>query len=222
MYIKPILIGEVFGERVVIEKSNEKKYGYIRYIIKCKCGNISTVSGSYLRQYPNRLCRDCSLKTNNKKGKDHHNFKHGKASTIHGKKRIYHIWISMRQRCLNRNAQQYQDYGGRGITICKEWEDVEVFCKDMGERPSMRHTLHRIDNNKGYYKENCRWALLHEQARNKRTNIFYDLPNGEKINRASLIEKLNWTNDMFKRRIKSKKWGLDKILEIYLKSSNPH
>jgi hypothetical protein len=168
MYIKPILVGEKFGERTVIERTNETKNGYILYLIKCKCGEVSKVSGSYLRQYPNRSCRNCSLKIKTKKGKDHYRYRHGRASRIHGKQRIYHIWISMRERCNNPNATQYKDYGGRGIKICKEWDDVEVFCTDMGERPSLRHTLDRIDNDKGYSKENCRWATYEVQAQNKR------------------------------------------------------
>lgn len=168
MYRKPIANGEMFGQRMVIEQTNEKKNGYILYLVKCKCGDISKVSGSYLRQYPERKCRNCSLKEKNLKGKDHYNYKHGIASRIHGKKRIYHIWICMRQRCNNPNAVQYCDYGGRGIKICPEWEDVEVFAKDMGERPSLRHTLDRIDNDGNYCKENCKWSTYEDQARNKR------------------------------------------------------
>ena len=171
MYIKPIKIGEQFGERIVIEKTNETKNGYVIYLVQCKCGETSKVSGTYLRQYPNRLCRNCSLKLKNRKGKDHYAFKHGRASRIHGKQRIYHIWISMRERCNNPNAKQYKDYGGRGIKICKEWDDVEIFCQDMGERPSIRHSLDRIDNDKGYCKENCRWATYEQQAANRRKKL---------------------------------------------------
>jgi len=169
MYRKPIQPGEVFGERVVMEQLDETKNGYVLYLVKCKCGSTSKTSGSYLRQYPNRSCSSCSLKIKTKKGKDHYRYKHGQASRLLGKTRIYHIWISMRERCNNANNKQFKDYGGRGIKVCKEWDDVEVFCKDMGERPSIRHTLDRIDNDKGYNKENCRWATYEQQARNKRT-----------------------------------------------------
>jgi hypothetical protein len=168
MYRKPLIAGQIIGKRVIVEELEERKNGYVLYLIKCPCGDTSKVSGSYLRQYPDRVCRNCSLKEKNLKGEDHYRFKHGLASRIHGKKRIYHIWISMRERCNNPNFKQYKDYGGRGIQVCKEWDDVSVFAKDMGERPSLRHTLDRIDNNKGYFKENCKWSTYEEQNKNRR------------------------------------------------------
>jgi len=218
MYRKDLIIGEKFGDRVVIEQLEERKHGYVWYLVKCKCGNISKLSGSYLRQYPNKKCNSCTKLDKSPKGKNHCNFKHGLASRSLGKDRLYHIWVCMRQRCNNPNAKQYKDYGGRGITICKEWDSIEQFVKDMGERPSIRHTLDRIDNNKGYCKENCRWATFEEQARNKRNNRLYKLPDGTRIVKQALIDSLEWTNDMFKRRIKS--MGLPKILEMYQQKIN--
>jgi hypothetical protein len=216
MYIKKIGIGEIFGTRTVIEELIEKKYGYILYLVQCKCGEISKLSGAYLRQYPNRTCRTCSLKKNNVKGEDHYNYKHGRASRIHGKQRLYHIWISMRERCNNPNAKQYKDYGGRGIKICKEWDSVDTFCIDMGERPSMEYTLDRIDSDGNYSKENCRWATPKEQANNKRTNKLYTI-NGEILTQAQLIEKLGWTNDKF-RHTKHRK-GIEYILNLLTRST---
>lgn len=76
----------------------------------------------------------------------------------------------MKQRCLNRNYTHYKYYGGRGITVCEEWLTYDNFLRDMGERPENTE-LDRIDNNSGYYRENCRWASKTLQSFNKRKRI---------------------------------------------------
>lgn len=90
------------------------------------------------------------------------NIKHNKSSS-----RIYNIHKFMKQRCLNPNAPNYKDYGGRGITICDEWLDFNNFYADMGD-PPRDCTLDRINNNLGYNPDNCRWATQEEQSFNKR------------------------------------------------------
>lgn len=81
----------------------------------------------------------------------------------------YRTWECMRSRCNNLNRTAYKDYGGRGITICKRWDKFENFFEDMGGKPKGL-TIERIDNDKGYYKENCKWATKKEQSRNSRRN----------------------------------------------------
>lgn len=101
----------------------------------------------------------------------------------------YTIWVNMRRRCNDPTHNNYKDYGGRGITVCKEWDNSFIaFYKDMGDRPKNK-TLDRKENNKGYCKENCRWATHFEQRIN--TRIQY--------NNTSGVKGVNWSKS-------NKKW----------------
>jgi hypothetical protein len=82
---------------------------------------------------------------------------------------LYSVWQGMRRRCLTPTFKQWEDYGGRGIKICPEWDSFERFVSDMGPRPSDQHSLDRIDNDGDYTQSNCRWATKLEQQRNQRT-----------------------------------------------------
>jgi len=78
-------------------------------------------------------------------------------------------WRGMKYRCTNPNSPDYDDYMGRGITVCDSWlESFSNFFNDVGKRPGPGYSLHRIDNDKGYCKENCKWADKYEQDRNRR------------------------------------------------------
>lgn len=94
---------------------------------------------------------------------------------IHGQRdsREYGIWASMKSRCHNPNVRCYPRYGGRGIAVCDRWlYSFEDFLADMGKCPFPGAQIDRIDSEKGYFPENCRWADLKTQARNKSNNHF--------------------------------------------------
>lgn len=91
---------------------------------------------------------------------------HGMSET-----KIYRLWASMLSRCHNPNMTNYKYYGAKGIKVCERWHTFENFYEDMGDRPDGM-SLDRIENDKGYYKENCRWASSDTQRRNRGNNIF--------------------------------------------------
>ena len=90
--------------------------------------------------------------------------------TTHGLSRhpLRNIWKNIVSRCTNENDKDYHYYGGRGIKICKRWLKLENFIKDITKRPSKKHTIDRINVNRGYSPKNVRWATWKEQHANRR------------------------------------------------------
>src|SRR3990167_5070673 len=81
----------------------------------------------------------------------------------------YMIWIGMKCRCFTATDDRFRDYGGRGITVCEEWRrDFAAFLRDVGPRPSPKHSIDRIDPDGNYEPGNVRWATASEQQQNKR------------------------------------------------------
>ncbi len=99
--------------------------------------------------------------------------------SLHGmsKSPEYGSWSHMKSRCNNKNNPRYEDYGGRGISVCDDWnKDFISFFSFMGNKPSPSHSIDRVDNDGNYCPENCRWATEREQADNKRPKSFMDRP----------------------------------------------
>jgi hypothetical protein len=177
------LQNKIFGRWTVVERR-----GKIRkepaWFCRCDCGNEKVISGTVLREGQSKSCgcfRSEKLT------------KHGMSYS-----RTYRIWKYMVQRCTNPKTARYKDYGGR-ITVCERWLKFENFLEDMGECPNGL-TLDRIENNQGYYKENCRWATNEQQSFNKRNTIkiFY---NGKGWCRTELAKQFNLRPETLKNRL---------------------
>lgn len=113
---------------------------------------------------------------------------------------LYGIWQGMRRRCLTPTFRQWDDYGGRGITICKEWDSFARFATDMGPKPAGM-SLDRKDNDLGYSPENCRWATKTDQQRNQRKTIFVTIE-GVRYKAVELSDTSGWKTDTIVARAK--------------------
>lgn len=102
----------------------------------------------------------------------------------------YRAWQQMKDRCLNPKNKRFQHYGGRGIKVCARWQrSFDSFLADVGPRPSPKHSIERIKNNRGYTPKNVRWATAKEQANNRRSTIFVSL-RGKRTPLAEACRKL--------------------------------
>ena len=125
--------------------------------------------------------------------------------------KLYNTWQKILSRCLNQNDKVYKNYGGRGIKVCDRWADsFENFLKDMGKKPSAKHSIERIDNNGDYSPENCRWATPKEQTWNRRNTIYVDY-NGKKIALPELAHQFNMKTSIVYKRLK-RGWDLKTAL----------
>jgi hypothetical protein len=114
---------------------------------------------------------------------------------------LYCVWKTMRSRCKNKSNNRYKHYGGRGISVCKEWESFEGFLADMGDgyRPGL--TIDRIDTNGGYSPENCRWVTQKVQQRNRTNNAVVDSEYG-----TMTIAELAEVSGINYQTIESRRW----------------
>lgn len=156
-----IEFGSKFGRWNVITETKKESGGRLRPSVwcVCECGTLKNVYRSHLLSGLSVSC-GCYQKE-----------KASEASRKHllSKSPEYKVWQGMKGRCHNPTHADYYNYGARGISVSQEWRDsFDRFLEDMGKRPSDKHTIERLDNDKGYCKENCCWLLRVDQAKNKR------------------------------------------------------
>lgn len=155
-------IGRRYGH-LNITKVDRRPYGPSGIVetvafVKCDCGNERWMRLDGIKNGDSKAC-GCLSRTGLKR---YYN--------IHGMSRtpVYKMWNGMKLRCINPNTMSWKDYGGRGIRICDRWMRFENFYVDMGDRPSDKHSIERIDVNGNYCPENCKWILLSDQLKNTR------------------------------------------------------
>lgn len=182
-------VGKRFGNLIVIKEDapNERRQRFFE--CKCDCGSITKKWAYNLKI---GTARSCGCKT----GEIITRLKttHGLSRTIE-----YRIWVGIVGRC-----RWHPDYAGRGIKLSRRWKKFENFYRDMGKRPSSSHSIDRINNNKGYYPKNCRWATQTVQNGNKRNTVIYM---GENAKDASI--RLSGNISLVSNRIR-KGWSADK------------
>lgn len=138
--------------------------------------------------------------------------KHGAYSSLKPTK-LYRVWLTMRNKCVNQNHSGYKWYGARGIKVCARWNDFAKFKEDMGEKPSDRHSLDRYPNRDGDYEPgNVRWATDEEQANNRDCIHLLTLPDGRKFSVAKSAREMKISVYALKARIQ-RGWPEERLFE---------
>lgn len=199
--IKNITIGQRFG-RLVVKSRLPNKNKSPRLLCLCDCGNEVAVRPDQLKSGKTKSC-GCYNKERVIETHTTHKGSHD---------RLYKKWSSMKNRCNNPRYKQYGDYGGRGIKVCQEWYDYGVFrewCLSHGYTIGLQ--LDRIDNNKGYEPDNCRFISRVENMNNRRGCVKVSY-NGETLTIAQWAKRYNIPQGTLHSRYFQLKWDFHRAL----------
>lgn len=201
------LVGQKFGRLTVLKRVENDKNGQSRWLCRCSCPehNEVIVISANLRKGGTKSCGCYSTEMLIKR------------STKHGHKNdtIYNVWARMKQRCNNPKDPGYADYMGRGIKVCKRWENsFQAFYDDVSKLPHFGekgYSINRIDNDGNYEPGNVEWSTPTEQANNRRNSqrIPY---NGEEHSLTEWGRILNISYRVLRRRINELGWPIEKAL----------
>ena len=210
------LTGMKFNRLTVIRPAEKSKTGETRWVCLCDCGKEIIVQSNNLKS---GQVKSCGCYRHERAVETHTT--HGGANVDGKRTKLYSIWVGMRQRCYYKNDAEYSNYGGRGITVCDEWKDDFSAFRDWALANGYNHglTIDRIDNDKGYSPENCRWAGAVEQARNRRSNLTITF-NGETHIAIEWEEILGFPRGTLSRRIKSCGWPIERALTEPIHTEN--
>ena len=185
------LTGQIFGRLKVLYMLPHEPGDRVKWMCECMHdGNLVSVTAHNLKNGTTRSCgclhKEIFYDIITKHGLSDHP--------------LYSVWLGMNSRCNNPNDERYDCYGGRGIKICSEWRSFENFYNDMIEDYKPGLQIDRIDNNDGYYKENCHWVTAKENCRNTRRNVYLNTPYGA-ITAGELSEELDVPSNLIKSMI---------------------
>lgn len=200
------LTGRKFDKLTVIE-FGERKNGNLMWLCECVCGTRKLVRGSHLTAGKIRSC-GCFYKTPPNKT-------HGMKDT-----KLYAVWSTMRERCRNPNRKDWKRYGGRGITVCEEWQRnfIPFYNWAMANGYKEGLSIDRVDVNGNYEPKNCKWSTPKEQSNNRRSNRFIEF-NGKTQTLMQWAEEYRISEDTLSGRLKSG-WPIGKALTFPAKKGN--
>ena len=199
------LTGLRFGRLLVLSKhtKTDQNIPGTLWLCKCDCGKVSIKKRLCLVTNTSKSCGCLSLELLLKNAT-----KHGKSQTAE-----YRVWQDMKARCYNKTKNNYSSYGGRGITVCDRWRDsFENFIKDVGIRPSEKHSLERVNNDGNYEPSNVRWATGIEQSNNTRSNRVIVYKN-KKMTVAQAAREFGIDHELLRSRLK-RGWSPTKAIEF--------
>lgn len=213
---KPIEEGARFGKLTSLREAPADD-GRRKTICRCECGAEVSVLNFSLRAGRSQSCGSASCRS---PMPAHARSAIGDANRTHGMTGTpeYQAWRAAIDRCERKANKAYDRYGGRGIAVCSEWrESFEAFYRDMGPRPSRRHTLERVDNSEGYGPGNCEWREWEPQNRNRRNTVMVEW-RGMTVPLAKIAARAKIDYGNLYRRVFQLGWDIEKAIQRPLKT----